>query len=513
MNNDISLQVKIITLLSVLIIVALAFIVYFNISNQKKSVLREAQAASRIIAHTVFNGITYPMGLGDSGEVRKQVANLKQYLQGGTVFIFGEKRTVTYASEKGMEGADLKKLVQSAELTAAIQDLLQRGKAPERVYEEQVDGKSYLTFVDPILREGKCRECHPDGSAVLGGLLIRVDLAAMYRNIRKQAWQNVIIGLTVSLIIIIIIYLVIAKLVIRPVEQIIDNLNEKAGQVVASAESVAAASQVLAEGATEQAASVEETSASLEEMSSMTRKNMENAGLADDLLQKANKAVVQANDDMATLTQSMAEISRASEATSKIIKTIDEIAFQTNLLALNAAVEAARAGEAGAGFAVVANEVRSLALRAAQAAADTAELLAGTVQKVKTGSDLVSRTNTDFSEVVRYTEKSCVLAGGIAAASQEQAQGIEQISSAVLEIDKVVQANAASAEESAAASEELNQLSDGMRGVIRSLAALVGGRAQMLIVLADEESGKRLSGTYLPAPVISPLVEGRAHSL
>ena len=154
---------------------------------------------------------------------------------------------------------------------------------------------------------------------------------------------------------------------------------------------------------------------------------------------------------MKQMTSSMDDISSASAETSKIIKTIDEIAFQTNLLALNAAVEAARAGEAGMGFAVVADEVRNLAQRAAEAAGNTADLIEGTVKKVQVGSDLVTKTNEIFQEVTEGSAKMGELVAEIAAASQEQARGIEQVNIAVAQMDKVIQQNAAGAEELASA--------------------------------------------------------------
>jgi methyl-accepting chemotaxis protein len=171
---------------------------------------------------------------------------------------------------------------------------------------------------------------------------------------------------------------------------------------------------------------------------------------------------------------SMEEISRASEETSKIIKTIDEIAFQTNLLALNAAIEAARAGEAGAGFAVVADEVRNLAMRAAGAAKNTADLIEGTVKKVKDGAELVGRTNEAFAQVAESTSRVGELVGEIAAASNEQAQGIEQVNTGVTEMDKVTQANAANAEETASAAEELSAQAEQMKFIVAEMAALIG---------------------------------------
>jgi len=279
----------------------------------------------------------------------------------------------------------------------------------------------------------------------------------------------------------------IARGLVRSLSNIAEGMNEGAEQVASASGQVSSASQSLAEGSSEQAASIEETSSSLEEMSSMTKQNAENAKQADGLMQEANQVVGQANTSMGDLKGSMEEISKASEETSKIIKTIDEIAFQTNLLALNAAVEAARAGEAGAGFAVVAEEVRNLAMRSADAAKNTAELIEGTVKKVGQGSELVNTTSDAFSEVATSSAKVGELVGEIAAASNEQAQGIEQVNIAVTEMDKVTQSNAAGAEESASASEEMNAQAEEMKSMVNELMNMVGGSTNG----AGNDSAKR----------------------
>jgi methyl-accepting chemotaxis protein len=214
----------------------------------------------------------------------------------------------------------------------------------------------------------------------------------------------------------------------------------------------------------------------MEEMASMTKNNAENAGTADGLMKEANQVVATANDSMDRLTVSMKDISKASEETSKIIKTIDEIAFQTNLLALNAAVEAARAGEAGAGFAVVADEVRNLAMRAAEAAKNTAQLIEGTVKKVNDGSQLVTATNEAFTKVAQSSAKVGDLIAEISAASREQSGGIDQVNVAITEMDKVVQQNAANAEESASAAEEMNAQAEQLREYVNDLVMLVTGK-------------------------------------
>jgi methyl-accepting chemotaxis protein len=281
----------------------------------------------------------------------------------------------------------------------------------------------------------------------------------------------------------------------RPISRIVAGLNDGADQVASAASQISSTSQQLAEGASEQAASIEETSASLEEMASMTHRNADNARQADSLMKETRKVVSQAKDSMSRMCQSMNDITKASEETSKIIKTIDEIAFQTNLLALNAAVEAARAGEAGAGFAVVADEVRNLAMRAADAARNTANLIEETVKKVKDGSALMSSTNSDFGQVTDSADKVADLVGEIAAASGEQAQGTEQVNKAVSEMDKVTQQNAASAEESASASEEMSAQAETMKAMVNDLMAMVGGDLQKDANLPRKVLGKKLAAT------------------
>ena len=260
----------------------------------------------------------------------------------------------------------------------------------------------------------------------------------------------------------------------RALRMIIDSLNDNSVQMTSASSQVSSASQQLAEGASEQAASLEETSSSLEEMSSMTKQNADNANQADNLMREVKQVVDHTNISMTELNASIDQISEASEETFKIIKTIDEIAFQTNLLALNAAVEAARAGEAGAGFAVVADEVRNLALRSAEAAKNTSYLIENTVKLITDGSVLVKKTSDAFTEVTANTVKGSDFVAEIAAASNEQAQGINQINRAIGEMDQVIQQNASSAEENASASEEMSAQADHMKITIDQLVSLVG---------------------------------------
>jgi methyl-accepting chemotaxis protein len=209
-----------------------------------------------------------------------------------------------------------------------------------------------------------------------------------------------------------------------PIHRVVEGLTGGAEQVASASAQITSASHSLAEGTSEQAAGLQETSSSLEEMSSMTSQNADNARQAKTMMGEAQQIVESVNQHMGQMAGAIGEITKSSEETGKIIKTIDEIAFQTNLLALNAAVEAARAGEAGAGFAVVADEVRNLAMRASEAAKNTSALIENTIKAVKKGNELTLATQEAFKRNVGISGKIGKLIDEIAAASQEQAQGV-----------------------------------------------------------------------------------------
>jgi methyl-accepting chemotaxis protein len=282
-------------------------------------------------------------------------------------------------------------------------------------------------------------------------------------------------GICVGAVLSLALSMFITRSITRPLAGYIDNLRESAVEVTQASDKLSAESQGMAQGATEQAAALEETSSSLEEMASMSRQNADNASQANVLSGEAAKTLHNAGTTIENLISAMQGVSKASEDTAKILKSIDEIAFQTNLLALNAAVEAARAGEAGAGFAVVADEVRNLAQRAAQSAKDTAVLIEDTIAKVKLGSTLVSETSENFSELATSTEKVINFVAEISGASEEQAQGAQQINKAIAEVDKVVQQNAANAQEGAGASQLLKAQANQLSTVVSGLVSMVNG--------------------------------------
>ncbi len=266
----------------------------------------------------------------------------------------------------------------------------------------------------------------------------------------------------------------ITRSITGPVGRAIENLTAGSEQVASASNQVAASSQQLAQGSNEQASSLEETSSSLEEMSSMIKQNADNAQQANSLMNDSKALVAKGQNAVERVNLAISDIKKSSDNTAKIIKTIDEIAFQTNLLALNAAVEAARAGEAGKGFAVVAEEVRNLAQRSAEAAKNTAELIEGSQKNAEQGVSVSAEALASIKSISESAIKVAGLVSEISAASNEQAQGIEQINSAVSQMDKVTQSNAANAEESASASEEMSAQAKELNLVVDVLTEIAG---------------------------------------
>ncbi|MDQ5987402.1 MAG: hypothetical protein CSYNP_03142 [Syntrophus sp. SKADARSKE-3] len=297
------------------------------------------------------------------------------------------------------------------------------------------------------------------------------DAARAYNNARFMMCFSG--GLAVISSILLAIFL--TRSITKPINSVTEGLNDASCLVASASAQVASSGQSLAQGAAEQAAALEETSASVEELASMTRQNAENAQQAKAMMTNAEKIVENVNHHMGNLAEAITEVMKSSEETGKIIRTIDEIAFQTNLLALNAAVEAARAGEAGAGFAVVADEVRNLAMRSAEAAKNTSNLIENTIKNVKHGHEATSITRDAFKENMEISTKIAALIDEIAAASSEQANGIGQINTAIANMDKVTQSQAATAEESASASEKLNAQAGQMKGFVMDLYGMITG--------------------------------------
>ncbi|MFA5182560.1 MAG: methyl-accepting chemotaxis protein [Syntrophales bacterium] len=296
-------------------------------------------------------------------------------------------------------------------------------------------------------------------------------------NNSLTSWASWFMGLSTAggVAFFILLGFILVRAITLPINRVVTGMSEGAEQVASASTQVASASQSLAEGASEQASALEETSASLEELSSMTQRTLDNADTLNKsgditfgLMKSTHKALKETDT-------SMKRIGESSEKASKVVKASDEIAFQINLLALNAAVEAARAGEAGSGFAVVAEEVRNLAKKSAEAAKNTETIIGEMSTLIDDGMSLVNKTLQSFYAMGDEGKKTNSMIKEIHQAAQEQMQGIQQIATAVGSMDKVTQSTAASAEESASAAEELNAQAQQMKAFVGDLIAVIGG--------------------------------------
>ncbi len=312
------------------------------------------------------------------------------------------------------------------------------------------------------------------------GVATRMNYYDAMEPVRRERNSALIITLVAS-IISAIITLTFARFIIdKPLNSIASRITEGTGQVVAASNQLAASAQQLSQDSAEQAAAIEEISSTIQETASMASQNTSNTEQAAQLSEQAKKSADQGGLEMREMMQSIQEIKSSSDQIVRIIKVIDDIAFQTNILALNAAIEAARAGEAGMGFAVVAEEVRNLADRSAQAARDTTAMIEANIELSGKGVATAEKVRAALDEITVHSNKVSQLMDEVAAASREQVQGIDQVNKAMTQVETVIQQNAAGAEESASAAAELNAQAGSMRQIVLEFSELVNGTTASL---------------------------------
>jgi methyl-accepting chemotaxis protein len=388
------------------------------------------------------------------------------------------------------------------EIEARVLRLFEAGQAEEHV---EIDPEQNMVrYFRPIRLTQECLLCHGDpatsatlwgnteGKDPTGGMMenwkvgevhgafeVQQSLAAAdaqtAATLRKAA--ATVGGLAVVLVAVsvVLIFAFIRRDLMNPIAAIVRNLRQRSTAMKESAAQVASAAMNLAEGASQQAASLDETATAIREMSAKTKRNADDARQSSDLADQTTTAAYQGDEVTRRLVDAMSSINESSAKIEKILKVIEEIAFQTNLLALNAAVEAARAGEHGKGFAVVADEVRNLALRAAQAARDTAVLVGDSVGRAREGSQIAGDVASSLEHIKGQVQAISGLLDGISQSSHEQSEGIGQLTLAMSQLDSVTQQNAACAEESSSAAEHLSEQASSVAEVVQDLVRLVLG--------------------------------------
>jgi len=305
---------------------------------------------------------------------------------------------------------------------------------------------------------------------------LRTELGSLQQSSARQRWVALVVFAITLIVAGGIVNLTIRRSITGPILRVISGVQEAANESAGTSEQLSNSGELVSRNAQEQAACIEETSATLEEISATSKENADRAGHADGLMREATKTMGRAAQAMGGVTASMDVISKSSKMVAAVLKSIDEIAFQTNILALNAAVEAARAGQAGAGFSVVADEVRSLAHRTAEAASRSAEIVEKTITDVSEGVKLVSLAHGAFNEVTGTISSSSQVVTQIAMSNQEQARGVDQIRRAISKIEAVTQNNALSAQQTADAAAAMTAQVHTTRDHLQELCQIVGAR-------------------------------------
>jgi methyl-accepting chemotaxis protein len=350
--------------------------------------------------------------------------------------------------------------------------------APEVTEQVLKNGKEF--FGQAVVNTKMCRTKYiplrDSGGKVIGMWFVGIEISQVNQKMSMVHFMMGAIAIFLVLIGIFIAFYYNNSL-IRPVRNFIKNLSQITQEVAAASNQLTASSQQLSQGSSEQASAIEETLATFEETAAMLQQNSANTLQAAQLSEQAQESAGKGSTGMQEMIQSMAEIRKSSDQIAKIIKVIDDIAFQTNILSLNAAIEAARAGEAGLGFAVVAEEVRHLAQKSAQAAKDTTDIIGVNISLSGKGTAVSESAREALTEITAQSKKVNELLAEISAASQEQAQGVEQINISMAQVAVVTQQNATDALESAAAAEELSAQLDNMKKLMNDLTELVIGKA------------------------------------
>jgi len=501
------LKFKIIASLSFFFLLVFGFLIIFNITEEHKTINMEMQRVGKMLAHTTLQSIKYPMSIGENDVITVTFNNIKTLITDFDFYIAGKNKKIVFSTQPDTIGKNLTDLSKNDQLYTAINHSFITGKHPEEGFRETVAGKPIFTVFQPILNETSCRKCHDTEDNVLGVFVSRQSTAETDALLQKLTIKNIIYGVAGFLLISGIIYWLISKLVVNPVQRVDDLLKDIAqGQgdltarldstrkdeigelaqwfnifietiqniviqvVEATAdfsdmtEEIASESSTLSSRTVEQATSVTETSATMEEFSASLKETTTGANAVKNELAVFNREINDKKELITNVTSTMNNIHDSGRKINQIVNVINDISFQTNLLALNAAVEAARAGEAGRGFAVVASEVRILAQKTTEASKNIQQIVSENVRSTETGMDLVEQTSEFFSSLISVTEGMLAKIQDITNNTGQQSNAVQQVAETVSNLDDAVNKNASLSEELSA---NVNRMKDNSRKLIQ----------------------------------------------
>jgi len=498
MIGKMNMMTRLIVTIVTVIVVAMSILTYINAKRQKAQMLAEVRTQARMAADQLISARAViaekQKAINTDSKGNFEIKGVIPAVVGREIAEHFSQTTIFKMKQTSIKYRNQSNKPDSWEVHQLERFEREPGLADTSEITKLENGSTVFRLMVPLKIEEACLKCHGDPATsptkdgkditgrqmenyklgdIRGGISVTAPMSAVNATIASNRNFN-IIGNGIYVLLVGTIVFFLTRNIITLLKRLVFNLRNGAEEVASAANQISSSSQSLADGASQQASSVEETSASIEEMASMITKNSDNAKEANQLAIMTKTSAESGNVAMDTLQTTMRDLNSGNDKVLSIIKSIDEIAFQTNLLALNAAVEAARAGEHGKGFAVVAEEVRNLAQRCSVASKETADLINSRVVSTENAAKIADKFAANLNEIVTEAKKVTDLAGEIAAASQEQSDGISQISKAVTSVDTVTQQNAANAEELASSSEELSAQAENLKVIIQELVMEIG---------------------------------------